>query len=242
MNAPAAYLPRAHTNDRRVYPPRWHSRYAAATRVRRTMESTARKYFPSHPNATLVDFGCGDMPYRHLIDPFVTNYVGVDLPGNPKAEFHLHPDGTTSVPDAFADILLSTQVLEHVPEPEQHLSEARRMLRPGGLLALSTHGYWSYHPDPTDFHRWTGPGLQRLVEKTGFATVELVGLLGLLPAGLQLASDGLIRKVCPKPLRRYLGPPFALLTQSPMIWMDRLHTDAQRAQDAAAFMIVARKT
>ncbi len=225
-----------------VNPPRWHSRYAAATLVRRALEGAAAKHLAGGPaGRTLVDFGCGSMPYRAIFGPHVGQYLGVDLAGNQEAAFELRPDGSSLVPTGFADVLLSTQVLEHVPEPVEYLAEARRMMKAGGLMMLSTHGYWLYHPDPTDFHRWTGAGLERLVSGAGFEVVELVGIMGLLPAGLQLASDGLVRRLLPKGMRRWVGPGFALMTQTPILWMDRLHTDEQRRQDAAAFLIVARK-
>lgn len=176
-----------------------------------------------------------------MLSKYLARYEGIDLAGNSEATHHLLADGVTSVPEGYGDIVLSTQVLEHVISPVAYLAEARRMLKPGGLLALSTHGLWLHHPDPVDYHRWTGPGLKRLVEEAGFETVDFIGMMGLLPAGLQLASDGLIRRVVPKGLRKYVGPAFALATQSPMLWMDRLHSEAQRSFDAAAYLIVARK-
>ncbi len=59
--------------------------------------------------------------------------------------------------------MLSTQVLEHVTDPRLYLAECHRVLRPGGPLLLSTHGIMVYHPDPVDYWRWTGAGLQRAV-------------------------------------------------------------------------------
>ncbi len=86
--------------------------------------------------------------------------MGIDLPGNAEADFVLREDGTTSTPDQFAEIVLSTQVLEHVGDPVAYLREAFRMLKPGGLLMLSTHGLWLYHADPSDYWRldWAGIG------------------------------------------------------------------------------------
>jgi SAM-dependent methyltransferase len=190
---------------------------------------------------TLVDFGCGNMPYRAVLAPYVARYMGIDLPGNAQADFVLRENGTTSTPDGFAEIVLSTQVLEHVGDPDAYLREAHRMLKPGGLLMLSTHGLWLYHADPTDYWRWTGPGLAKLIESAGFSVVQLEGVLGLLPAGLQLAHDGFVRGVLPKKLRRIVGPVASLLMQTPMMWLDNLHTDEQRRKDAAAFFLVARR-
>lgn len=44
--------------------------------------------------------------------------------------------------DSFDKVLLS-EVIEHVPEPERAISEAARVLRPGGLLVVSTPSRYS---------------------------------------------------------------------------------------------------
>ncbi len=74
-------------------------------------------------NLLLVDFGCGDMPYRSVIEPKVGKYLGVDLEMNPKAEHHIGFDSKTTLPDNYADIILSNQVLEHVDSPGGYLQE-----------------------------------------------------------------------------------------------------------------------
>jgi SAM-dependent methyltransferase len=93
------------------------------------------------------------------------------------------------MPDCTADVVVSTQVLEHVPDPRAYLLECRRILKPGGMLILTTHGYWEYHPQPTDLWRWTGPGLRKLVEASGFRVLDCTGLLGLASSGLHLFQD-----------------------------------------------------
>ena len=41
-------------------------------------------------------------------------------------------------PDAWFDVLLASQVIEHVPDDARALREMRRVLRPGGTLVIST--------------------------------------------------------------------------------------------------------
>lgn len=72
---------------------------------------------------------------------------------------------------ASFDVVVCTQVLEHVDDPVAALAEIQRVLAPGGVVFLSTHGVFLYHPDPPDsdrdYWRWTHSGLRRLVAQSG---------------------------------------------------------------------------
>ncbi len=137
------------------------------------------------PEATVVDYGCGEQPYRSLFRG--RNYLAVDLPGNSRADVHTGANGSVPLPDASADLVLSTQVLVHVADPVAYLEECHRMLRPGGTLVLTTHGVMFAIRHPTDFWRWTCDGLRLIVEGARFAIAEQRGLMTLTAVGLQLA-------------------------------------------------------
>src|SRR4051794_30315535 len=68
----------------------------------------------------VLDYGCADMPYRGFFRGDI-EYVGADLAGNHDAAVVLEPDGTVPVPDQSFDAVLSTQVLEHVENPQLYL-------------------------------------------------------------------------------------------------------------------------
>ena len=54
----------------------------------------------------------------------------------------LEPDAPLPLPDNAFDLVLCAETLEHVRDVQLLLSEVRRVLRPGGRLALTTpaHG------------------------------------------------------------------------------------------------------
>ena len=222
-------------NDR-LYPSIFHTRYISLSHLRDKTIQILKELTANNKQQLLVDFGCGDMPYRELIDPMVGEYLGVDLEMNPKAEHHIGFDSKTTLPDNYCDIVLSNQVLEHVDTPSGYLQEAMRILKPGGTAIITTHGYWFYHPTPNDYWRWTSAGLRKTIEAEGFKISTFFGIMGLAASGLQLFQDGIAVK-----MPRFLIPPFALVMQAMIGLFNKINTQAQRDRDGAIYVIVAQK-
>jgi len=222
-------------NDR-LYPSIFHPRYIVLSRLRDITVKKIKEITASNKTLILADFGCGDMPYREVIEPQVGKYLGIDLEMNAKAEHHIGFDSKTTLPDNYADIVLSNQVLEHVDTYEGYLQETLRILKPGASAILTTHGYWFYHPTPNDYWRWTSAGLRKIIEAEGFKIESFTGILGLSAGGMQLFQDGILFK-----LPKFLRPVWAVVMQANIWFYDKLHSQAQRDRDAALYVVVAKK-
>lgn len=145
----------------------------------------ARRAHGVYGRYRLLDVGCGVKPYHPFFEPYVSEYVGVDV-GNPSADL----EGSIEqipVEDASFDVVLTTQVLEHCLDPAQAVRELHRVTRPGGRVLASTHGVYVYHPAPTDLWRWTHTGLERL-----FATNADWASVTVTPAAGTTATLGML--------------------------------------------------
>lgn len=144
--------------------------YLSLSDLNRWIERQAAEF-----GGDVFDYGCGGAPYADLFAR-CRRYVRADVVAGPRVDRLLGEDGLTGEPEASYDWVFSTQVLEHVPEPAKYLAECRRILRPGGHLVLSTHGFYPEHGCPQDFHRWTGEGLAREARGAGLEVRECVKL------------------------------------------------------------------
>jgi len=223
-------------NDERLNPPIYSTRYVHLTHLRDATLKTIQQLTANNKSLLLIDFGCGNMPYRGAIEPMVGKYEGVDLEMNSKADHHIGFDSKTTLPDNYCDIILSNQVLEHVDSPSGYLQEALRILKPGGSMICTTHGYWFYHPTPNDYWRWTSAGLRKTIEDQGFKITSFFGIMGLAASGLQLFQDAIISK-----LPKFLIPPFALVMQGLIALFNKINNQEQRNRDASLYVVLAQK-
>jgi SAM-dependent methyltransferase len=183
----------------------------------------------------LLDYGCGDKPYQNLFAKKFPRYLGADLVGNKAADILINDDGVLDCDSVSFDCVLSSQVLEHVTSPQMYLREAWRVLKPGGSLVLSTHGIWPYHPDPTDYWRWTVDGLQAEIRRAGFEIRNIEGVLGAETAALQLWQDATFER-----LPRFTRKPYIWFFQTAIYYIER-HRRTRLCNDAMIFVVLARK-
>jgi ubiquinone/menaquinone biosynthesis C-methylase UbiE len=57
-------------------------------------------------------------------------------PHRSRVEFKIADAKRIDFPDAHFDTVFSNTILHHVPDPEPFLKEARRVLKPGGVLLI----------------------------------------------------------------------------------------------------------
>ncbi|HMT28118.1 MAG TPA: class I SAM-dependent methyltransferase [Bacteroidia bacterium] len=132
--------------------------------IKQSFENSGQRKF-------LLDLGCGVKPFKHMYDKFSTRSVGIDVAQSPHGSEKVDVvyDGK-NIPfsDQEFDIVFSTEVMEHVPDPNHFLSEINRVLQPGGILIMTTPFMVSLHEEPYDFYRYTKYGIQHMLMNAGF--------------------------------------------------------------------------
>ena len=132
-------------------------------------------------SGSVLDVGCGEQPFRLLIESNGRPYVGMDVQQNSTNSVAILStlEKAASPAQPFAAVLC-TEVLEHVADIDAAFAGLRRLVATSGVVVLTVPFIFPLHMEPYDFRRLTMHGIERLAADHGFA-VEASTLLGRLP-------------------------------------------------------------
>ena len=189
---------------------RWHEEVAKrddpVADLNNPWHSFARSQLGKLDGQTVVEAACGRGQFLAWLKKNGARAVGVDISfgaleiakarmnGNGEAPALLCGDGQAlPLKSASADVVVSCETLEHVPEPRAFLRELRRVLRPGGTLILTTENYlniWGLYrlyvaarrrrynsgDCPQPIEQWMfSPSTRQIIRGAGFRIVRTDG-------------------------------------------------------------------
>jgi len=133
-----------------------------------------------HLSGKFLDIGCGEMPFRSLIEEYVLQYDAIDLEKRvPDVRYVGSVQDMNMIADSTYDSAMCLEVLEHVPNPFRAVSEINRILKKGGKLVCSVPHLSRLHEAPQDYFRYTKYGLRSLFENAGFKVISVRSRGGL---------------------------------------------------------------
>lgn len=149
--------------------------------TRKKLEPFLEKYATSKK---VLDIGFGGSSYGR----FFPNRLTVDIDPARKPEVIADAHSLPFKDQAF-EVVLSTEMLEHVKDPFRVEREMFRVLAHKGILILSTRFVFPLHDIPNDYWRFTKYGLKELFK--AWEVVEIV------PETENFSAIGaLIQRIC----------------------------------------------
>lgn len=140
----------------------------------------AERFSKNHldPQKHLMVADIGSMNINGCLRPLFEQlpfweYLGFDLEDGPNVDHKL--SSLYQWPELRADsydVVLATQVVEHVSQPWTWFAEVVRITRPGGLIYICSPNTWPFHEHPIDCWRVWPDGLRGLFEWAGVECVE----------------------------------------------------------------------
>jgi len=175
--------------------------------------------------AKVLDVGCGTAPYRTLFshcDYKTHDFKQLNSSQNRAGKSYYkkidYVSDITKIPveDNYFDVVICTEVLEHVPEPILALKEFSRIVKPGGIVLLSAPLAGFVHQEPYHYYGGFSPFFyKKFLTDFGFEKVQVLKNEGFFKfygmMGVRFVQDLSPKKVTKNILLQILWFPFWLV-------------------------------
>ncbi len=141
-----------------------------------SMKRLVTDYVPAETDLAVVELGSrmvAKQPKNHrsLFDERFCDYLGLDVADGPNVDVVMEQPYRIPLDDECADVVVSGQVVEHIPFVWVSFLEMTRILRPGGRILMSGPSSGHIHSPPYDAWRFYPDSFRALA---AFATLELL--------------------------------------------------------------------
>jgi len=128
-------------------------------------------YFP--PGTRVLEIGPDAFPstYRSIADRGGLTWDTIDIFPNPSLTFVATSAYSFPIDDESYDVILSGNVIEHVPKIWVWMKELVRVCKTGGTVITINPVSWPYHEAPIDCWRAYPEGMKALCEDSALEVV-----------------------------------------------------------------------
>jgi len=120
---------------------------------------------------SILNIGSGGRVANSLDRIRYAEIVNIDIDPLRQPDIVVDVCAMDNFKDAFFDVVIMVEVLEHVHSPADAISEICRVLRRGGTLLLTVPFIFEIHDQPNDYYRFTKYGLERVLSE--FSAVSI---------------------------------------------------------------------
>lgn len=132
------------------------------------------------PGGRVLDAGAGQAPYKKYFQHLQYESADFEKVDKPYAKSTYVCDLCEHIPveDGRFNYIVFNQVMEHLKEPADALSELHRVLAPGGRILCTVPLFYEEHEQPFDFFRYTQFAHKYLFSDAGFDVERIEWLEG----------------------------------------------------------------
>lgn len=134
-----------------------------------TIYKDAKKELPTF-NGNVLDVGCGDSPYKQLLNADQTQYTGIDIVDADTFDYQnstIIPFDGKTIPfeDDKFNAVICTEVLEHVEHYQLLIHEMYRVMKQGAKGFITIPWSARFHYIPYDYFRYTPSSLKTMFQQ-----------------------------------------------------------------------------
>jgi len=138
-----------------------------------------RDYLLPHSgmDKAILDVGCGNQPFRSLIEELGFQYVGLDYKQNGESSVNIVEAIDSSSLQSNSqfsqfDFIICTEVLEHVANWSTAFDNLGALLKANGNILITCPHFYQLHEEPFDFWRPTPHAFFYYAEKCNLRVVD----------------------------------------------------------------------
>lgn len=149
--------------------------------LQRTLQNIAGRQLLDRPlTGRVLDLAAGRNPgnYRRFLAQASPQWISLDLNSGNRPNIQANMDGSLPFRDGAFDSVVFYNGIYIADEPANVLGEILRVLRPGGRLIVAAPTIFEQVPEPYDYWRFTGDGLEKLLAAAGFASLRIARMGG----------------------------------------------------------------
>lgn len=99
------------------------------------------------------------------------------------------------------DVIICSELLEHIAEPRYVLEESYRVLRDGGIMLICTPFLFRVHADPYDYARYTDYYWRTFLSQVGFREIMVENQGGYFAVMVDNLKTYMLKVGCQAPFR-----------------------------------------
>ena len=141
-----------------------------------TIYNDIKKKLPAY-SGNILDIGCGQSPYKFLLNKEQTRYYGIDIIeacdfGYNNADIISFDGKNIPFDDDFFNGIICTEVLEHVQDYQYLVDEIYRTAKKGADIIVTVPWSARYHYIPFDYFRYTPNSLKTIFSKFSETAIQ----------------------------------------------------------------------